>query len=499
MAGSTSQYVDYDGLGLAELVRRREVRPLDLVDAAIANIERLNPRINAVVARRFEQARQEAQAPLPEGPFLGVPFLVKDLLAQVAGMATGAGSRYFAGVRRDQDSELVRRYRATGVVLLGKTNTPELGIYAQTEPEVHGPCRNPWQLDHTAGGSSGGSGAAVAAGLVPMAHGNDGGGSIRIPASCCGLVGLKPSRGRMPLGPDLAEGWGGLVSEHVLTRSVRDSAAMLDATAGPDAGAPYAAPPPGRPFLEEVGAPPGRVRIAFTTRSLLGAGTHPDCRAAVLEAAQLLEDLGHQVEEDHPPIDRGPLARAYLTLVAVHIADELDRLGPRLVGRAAAPEDVELTTWMLRAVGRSLRAEDYVAARDLGLETGRQLVPFFKRHDLLLTPTLAYPPVRVGELAPTPVERVSMKALAASRARPLLLRALDELGGRALEKTPNTMLFNLTGQPAISLPFSWNGDGLPIGIQLAARPGDEAALLRLAAQLEEARPWQQRRPPLEPA
>jgi len=497
--GMASQYTDYDGLGLAELVSRGEVQPRDLVEAAIANIETLNPELNAVVQRLYDDARDAARGPLPDGPFQGVPFLVKDLVARVAGTPTGSGSRYFAHAPAERDSELVRRYRAAGLILIGKTNTPELGIYAQTEPEAHGPSRNPWNRAFTPGGSSGGSGAAVAAGMVPLAHGNDGGGSIRIPASCCGLVGLKPTRGRLPLGPDLTEGWGGLVVEHVLTRTVRDSAAMLDATAGVDPGAPYAAPGPWRPFRDEVGAPPGRVRIAFTTRSLLGSATHPDCRRAVEQAAELFEELGHDVEEAHPPIDRGPLARAYLTMVACHVADEIDRLGPRMVGRPPTPDDFELPTWLLRQIGRTLGAADYVEARDRGLETARRLAPFYERYDVLLTPTMAYPPVRIGELAPTPVERVTMRGLSLAPVRSLLLRALDELGQKALEKTPNTMLFNLTGQPAISLPFEWNGDGLPIGIQLAGRLGDEAVLLRLGAQLEEARPWRGRRPPVEPA
>lgn len=490
-----SDYGDYDALGLAELVRAGEVAPGDLLEGAIARIEALDPKFHALTQRLYDQARGEVAAGLPDGPFRGVPFLLKDLFAQYAGTPTIAGSRYLRDVKARHDTELVRRYRAAGLVVVGKTNVPELGILGQTEPELFGPSLNPWNPDHTPGGSSGGSGAAVAARLVPMAHASDGGGSIRIPASCCGLVGLKPTRGRNPLGPDAEEVWGGLMVEHAVTRSIRDTAALLDATAGPDPGAPYAAPPPLRPFADEVDADPGRVRVAFTTDSLLGETTHPDCVRAVEDAAALLEDLGHVVEEARPTLDRRRLARAYLTLVACHVAAEIDEAAPR-VGRAPTPDDFEPTTWLLRSIGRALSAPEYLDALATARHVAREVAPFFERHDVFLTATMAYPPVRIGELAPNGLERATLRALRAAPVKPLLLRALDELGPQALEKTPNTMLFNMTGQPAMSLPLFWNDDRLPIGVQLAARHGDEAALLRLGAQLEKARPWAALRPPL---
>jgi amidase len=318
------EYDHYDGLGLAELVRRKEVSPAELVEEAIRRIETVNPQINAVIHPMYDLARQQVQQGLPEGPFRGVPFLLKDLLVYYAGVPTRSGSRFFRDFVPDHDSEIVRRYRQAGVVVLGKTNTPELGLVPYTEPVLFGPSRNPWDLSRTTGGSSGGSGAAVAARLVPVAHGNDGGGSIRIPASCCGVFGLKPTRGRTPMGPDIGEAWRGMAINHVLTLSVRDSAAMLDATAGPDVGAPYIIPPPERPFLEEVGRDPGRLRIAFTTRPLLPGTVHPDCVRGVEETARLCQDLGHIVEEAAPQIDGHAFARDFLTMVCAETRADIE-------------------------------------------------------------------------------------------------------------------------------------------------------------------------------
>ncbi|MEK7703834.1 MAG: amidase [Myxococcota bacterium] len=488
-----AEYLSYDALGLAALVRTKGISALELVDEAIARIEALNPRINAVVHTSFERARKRAQAGTLEGPFAGVPFLVKDLLAEQAGEPCAAGSAFLRQVRMPHDSEIVRRYERAGVVILGRTNTPELGIYAVTEPRAFGVTRNPWDLNRTPGGSSGGSAAAVASGMVPMAHGGDGGGSIRIPASHCGLVGLKPTRGRNPIGPYVGDGWGGIVSQHVLTRSVRDCAAMLDATQGPELGAPYAAMPPERPYMDEIRQPAGTLRIAYTTEPLFGDTVHPDCVAALEHTVKLLTVLGHKVEVARPPFDRPRLVRAYLANVAVGVATAL-RIASTLVGRQATAADVEPATWLLKLIGEALSAGEYGWLQHEVHRAGFDLARFGERYDVLLTPTTAQPPVPVGTFALTDVERLQLKVLSALPFKALLELALADMSGKALAATPNTMLFNLTGQPAMSLPLWWNGDGLPIGTQFVGRFGDEATLLRLAAQLEEAQPWAQRRP-----
>jgi amidase len=489
------EYESYDGLGLADLIKRREVSAGEVIEAAIARIEGRNPAVNAVIHTMFEQARRAAAAPLPDGVFSGVPFLLKDLMAAYAGEPLTSSCRFLSGHVSDHDSELVTRHRRAGLVVLGKTNTPELGILGVTEPVLHGPTLNPWNLEHTPGGSSGGSAAAVAAAMVPFAHGGDGGGSIRIPSSCCGLFGLKPSRGRNPLGPDFGESWCGMVQEHAISRSVRDSAALLDATCGPDLGAPYFAPPPPRPFLAEVGADPGRCRIAFTPSSLFGETTHPECRAAVEDAARLLTSLGHDVDEAAPILEKARLRRAYLAVVAVNTARAIEFAG-EIMGRLPSRDGFERETWFLGVIGRHMPASEYQSAIDYLHRVRRSVAEFFEHHDLLLTPTLAHPPARIGALAPRPSQRLAMAALGALPSRALLARALDEMATEAFEATANTMLFNQTGQPAISVPLWWSTEGLPIGTQVAARYGEEGLLFRIAGQLEQARPWSDRRPPL---
>lgn len=486
-------YAELDALGIAERVRLGKVKPVEVVEAAIRRIEEHNPRLNAVVHGMYDAARRQAEGPLPDGPFTGVPFLVKDLDGFLAGEPYTASSRFLEGFVPERDAELISRFRRAGVVFLGKTNCPELGILGVTEPESRGPTRNPWDPERTPGGSSGGSAAAVAARMVPMAHGGDGGGSIRIPASCCGLFGLKPSRARNPLGPDLGEGWAGLVQGHVLTRSVRDSAAMLDATHGPDEGAPYAAPPPERPFSQELDREPGRLRIAFSTGSIYGREVHPDNVAAVRDAAKLCADLGHDVFEADLPVDRGEMARAYLVVVASGVAASVAEAG-RWMGRPPTASGFEAPTWFLAQVGRSLSALDLHQAREANARAGRRLAAFFRSCDAFLDATLAHPPVRIGELALKGAERAGLALLRTLPARPLLHKALADLAEKSLEKTANTMIFNQTGQPAMSVPLHWNAAGLPIGVQFAARTGDEATLFRLAAQLERARPWAGRRP-----
>ena len=487
------EYERYDALALAELVRRRETDPAALVEAAIERIEARNPRVNAVVRTMFDEARRTAAAPLPDGPFAGVPFLLKDLMAAYAGVPLTSACRFLASFVPSYDSELVTRHKRAGLIVAGKTNTPELGIMGFTEPRLFGSCRNPWNPDHTPGGSSGGAAAAVAAGMVPMAHGGDGGGSIRIPASCCGLFGLKPTRGRNPLGPVYGEGWCGLVQEHAITRSVRDSAALLDATCGPDLGAPYFAAPPARAFLAEVGADPGRLRIAFTTAPLFGETTHPDCRAAVEDAAALCVSLGHHVEEARPAFAKVALRRAYLAVVAVNTARGIEHAGEVMKKRPKASE-FEPETWFLGLIGHRMSGARYQAAIELLHRSSREVAAFFAGFDVFLTPTLAHPPLRIGALAIKPADVAAIRALRAAPLKVLLDAALDKMAAEAFEATSNTMLFNQTGQPAMSVPLSWSAAGLPIGSQFVARYGDEATLFRLAAQLEQARPWFDRRP-----
>jgi amidase len=487
-------YASHDALGLAGLVRRKEVAPAELVACAIERIEARNPRLNAVVHAMYEEGRAAAAGPLPDGPFAGVPFLLKDLLAPCAGQPLTASCRFLGDYVADHDSELVARYRRAGLIFVGQTNTPELGLMAVTEPRFRGAAHNPWNPDRTPGGSSGGAAAAVAAGFVPAAHGNDGGGSIRIPASCCGLFGLKPTRGRNPLGPDIGAGWAGFIQDHVLSRSVRDSAAMLDATQGPDLGAPYRAPPVPGPFLEEVGRDPGRLRIAVTSRSLFGQTTHPDCVAALEDAGRLCESLGHQVEEVMPPLEQSELVRAFLLLMAAEAGHIIAAAG-RSMGRKPGPGGFEPQTWTLGLIGRKMTGADYVDALESAYLAGRRVAAFFEDYDLFMTPTMAYPPVPIGCFDLNTWEAVQLAILRAVPIKPLLERVLDVLSKEVFETTANTMLFNMTGQPAASVPLCWNDAGLPIGIQFAARVGDEAALFRLAGQLEQARPWFDKRPP----
>ncbi|HEX9895768.1 MAG TPA: amidase [Gemmatimonadales bacterium] len=491
------EYTAYDAVGLAELVRRGEVSPRELVDECIARIERLNPRLNAVIHPMFERARRDADAGLPDGPFRGVPLLIKDLVALVAGEPMRAGSRFLRGFVPDHDTELVARYRAAGLVIVGKTNTPELGLVPFTEPELFGPTNNPWDPRRIAGGSSGGSAAAVASGMVPVAGGGDGGGSIRIPASCCGIFGLKPTRGRTPLGPDRGELWQGCVVEHVLSRSVRDSAALLDATAGGDVGAPYFMPRPDRPYRDEVGSEPGPLRIAFTTRPWLGRQVHDDCVRAVHRTVELLRSLGHQVEEAEPDFDGKAFARNFMVMVAGECRGDIEE-AERLVGRKAGPADFEGETWALGLLGRTLSAAEFVTATRLLQMDARRIGRFSAEWDALLTPTVALPPPPTGSLQPTPRDRLILKTLGRVGAGRVLemMGMLDEAAANAFEFTPWSPVANVTGQPAMSVPLEWNAEGLPIGVHFTGRFGDEATLFRLAGQLERARPWFDRRPPV---
>lgn len=493
----SDEYLAHDALALADLVRRKELAPRELVDAAIARIEEVNPRLNAVVHTMFEQARRDADRGVGTGPFAGVPFLIKDLLTSYEGEPLTSGSDLYKGWNAPRDSELMRRYRAAGVIVLGKTNTPEFGLAPYTEPRSAGIARNPWNLALTTGGSSGGSAAAVASGMVPMAGGGDGGGSLRIPASCCGVFALKPTRGRVPTGPEYGEIWAGAVSEGVISRSVRDSAAMLDAIEGGDVGAPYVIPAPARPYLEEVTAPPGRLRVAFSDAPGLGHEIHPDCRAAVRDAAALLESLGHHVEERSLPIEREPFNAAFLTVICGETAADIDDAAAR-IGRRPTRADVETATWGLAMLGGSVSAGEYASAVRHLQRAARPIGAFFEEIDIFLTPTLGMPPVPHGALQPRPAELATMRLFGALRAGALMRRlgAITQAAGTIFDFTPYPPIFNITGQPAMSVPLMWNAGGLPIGVHIAAAFGDEATLFRVAGQLEEARGWRAKRPAL---
>jgi amidase len=466
---------ELDATAQAELVRRKELTALELVDAAIDRIDRLNARVNAVVIKTYERAREAAAGTLPDGPFTGVPFLLKDLAVEEAGVPLREASAFLSDYIPREDCELVRRHRRAGLVLLGRTNAPELGLGPTTEPRLWGATRNPWDPTRSAGGSSGGAAAAVATRMVPMAHGNDAGGSIRTPAACCAVFGLKPTRARNPLGPHYGDLMSGLVAEHALTRSVRDSATLLDATSGPAPGDPYWAPPPARPFREEVAMPPGRLRIAFSTRPLVGTGFHPDCVAAVQDAARLCASLGHEVVEEAPDIDGEAFWNAFTAVLAVGFTWSIDDWARR-TGRTPAPELFEPFTWSFTGRGRQFTGPDYLLAVQDIQRASRQVARFFLEHDVWLTPTIGEPPVPLGTLAYTGQDPF-------------------ELRRRMTAFAPMTWIANATGQPAMSVPTFWNATGLPIGTQWFGRFGDEATLFRLAAQLETACPWT-RRPPL---
>jgi amidase len=465
-----------DATGQAALVRDGEVHPRELVAAAIERIETLNPALNAVVTTTFEKALAAAASPdLPDGPFRGVPFTIKDLWAMSAGdrFTNGVRALLEAGYIAPQDTTLVGRYRAAGLVIVGRTNTPELGILPTTEPLAFGPTRNPWALDRSPGGSSGGSASAVASGMVPASHASDGGGSIRIPASCCGLVGLKVSQGRMSLGPFRSETALGV--EHVVTRSVRDAAGLLDATHGPGVGDTVIAPPPRRPYVDEVGAPPGALRIGFLASSPR-VEVHPECRRSVTRTAALLTELGHHVEESAPAaLQDEALVGAFSALWAAQTRAGVLSV-ERWLGRPIGPGDVEPLTWALSERAKTLSADEYVAAQ-AAIATFRRAVHqwWADGWDLLLTPTLADVPPLLGEMAQNPEHPLAPFA-------------------RSSTFAVFTPAFNTTGQPAISLPTHWSEDGLPIGVQLVAAYGREDVLLQVATQLEEVLGWGQRRP-----
>jgi Asp-tRNA(Asn)/Glu-tRNA(Gln) amidotransferase A subunit family amidase len=469
------EYDELDGIALADLVRRKGVAPEELLEAAIERVESRNPKLNAVVMKLYDYGRNAIRAGLPDGPLRGVPYLLKDLNGSLGGICTTRGSRFFADVVPPVDGVLVERLKRAGLVIFGKTNTPEMGLSVTCEPQLYGPTRNPWDLERTPGGSSGGAAAAVAARMVPMAHAADGFGSIRVPAACCGLVGLKPTRARNSFAPYLGEATAGLVAEHAVTRSVRDTAALLDATAGPAPGDPYVAPPPSRPFLAEVGAPPGRLKLALSAGSGWGVDADGDCLRALEDAAQLCTALGHEVEWCEPEIDLTLAWSTFLTLSSVNMVVNLS-LHPTKQ-RFPKPGEVEAVTWAAAKCGERVSAADYLRATQTEHRLGRQMAAFHHRWDVLLTPALGSLPVKLGWLD-------------------MMMEDADEYWRRIRDFTPYTVCFNLTGQPAMVLPMTQTSKGLPLCVQLSARFGDEAMLFRLAAQIETANPWSGHRPAL---
>lgn len=458
-----------DAMAQAELVKKKEVKASELVDAAISRLERVNPQLNAVVTTLFDEAREAARAELAEGPFAGVPFLVKDLELMAAARYT-AGSAFLKDFISPIDSPLMMRIRKAGLITLGKSNTPELGILPVTEPTAYGATRNPWSLEHTPGGSSGGAAAAVAAGIVPIANASDGGGSIRIPASCSGLFGLKVSRGRNPYSGVMP-----LSVSHALTRSVRDSAAYLDATGGAAAGDLYIAPQQGGAYLSEVGKDPGKLRIAFTTTRFDGSAIDPESAAAVQHTAKLLSDLGHHVEEAMPQIDLAAFNDAFFTLWCISVTAGINGLS-QLSGRKPTADQFEPMSWECAVAGWEMPASTYIRDLSYMQQVSWTLAQFFGQYDVWLTPTLSTPPKQIGEIS--------------------MAGSLKEIEARLFEWVSFTPLANATGVPAMSVPLYWTKDGLPVGSHFIAPFGDEATLLRLAAQLEAAQPWADRRPPI---
>lgn len=468
-----------DATAQAELVRNGEATPVELAEAAIERIEATNGDLNAVIHPLFEEGLEAARGELPDGPFKGVPFLLKDLGAAFAGQPLHLGMGYLKerDFRAPIDTYLAERFRAAGLVTIGKTNCPELGILPTTEPRAHGPSRNPWNLEHSTGGSSGGSAGAVAGGMVPMAHANDGGGSIRIPAANCGLVGLKPSRQRTSEGPLVGDFMSGLTAELCVSRSVRDTAALLEAVHGPAPGDPYVAPPPLRPYTEEVGADPGKLRIALWTETVIEQDADPAVVAGARAGAKALEELGHEVEEpDMSALQSLDMVEPFLIRWAAGQAQALEQLGT-VGGQPIGPDDVEPLTWALAEIGRARSAGEYLEAVGQHQVLSRMIAAVYESgFDLLLTPTLGEPPPPLGSFGDSgPDPMVAFE--------------------RAFLCGCFTAAFNATGQPAISLPLHWSEDGLPIGVQLVAPLGREDVLLRVASQLEQAVPWADRIPP----
>ncbi|TGN02489.1 amidase [Leptospira yasudae] len=490
MPQSFKEYTYYDAMGLAELVRKKSVHPSELVESAIERIESVNPGLNAVITKFYDEAKKNAKSKLPDGPFKGLPILVKDIVHSIAGAPLTSGSKSFRNYISPVDSEFVKRLRAAGTIFLGQTNVPEFALMGITEPKFHGPTRNPWNLERTPGGSSGGSAAAVAAGMVPVATASDGGGSIRIPAAYCGLFGLKPTRGRTPVGPYFGRFWQGASVDHVLSRTVRDSAAFLDALGGIENAGAFSFDSPKTGYMAEIKKPPGKLRIAFSTQSPIGTPVHPDCVESVVHTAKLLHSLGHKVEEKDAPVDGKAIGRAFITMYFGEMAAQMKNLEP-ILKRKARMSDVESVTWILALLGRTVSAGEFVLNLQEWDKAALAMETFHETYDVYLTPTTAMPPAKIGELEPKLGEKIAMQVVGRLGLGRMLLASglVDQLVETSLSRTPFTQLANLTGQPSVSLPIGQTSDQLPLGLQFTAARRREDILFRLSAQLEKAVPW----------
>ena len=487
----SDELVKYDAIGLSDLIRKGEITPTELLEIMIHRIEKINPKLNAVIYKMYDQARAAAEIWSPgarveetsDFSFYGIPFLLKDLVAECKDTPFSDGSRSVHGYNSKLDTEIVKRYKAGGLIIVGKSNSSEFGVLPTTEPFIHGPTFNPWNLSLTPGGSSGGSAAAVAAGIMPMAHGCDGGGSIRIPASCCGVFGLKPTRGRNPLGPLFGDLGGGIIHEHAVTLTVRDSAALLDVTSGPDLGDPYHAPPIERPFLEETRKDVGCLKIGVLTSVPEGwneeTELHPDCDAAVRDAAKLCEDLGHQVDEvSEAHLSHSNLPQTFVLIFSCFVEHAI-AYWERELGKKISQDELEPPTWDLYQESLKTTGGAYLVAKEELQRFSRKIANWYQKgnYDLLLSPTMRIPPTKIGSFKPSPDDPM------------MWIR-------NALSFVAFTRTQNITGEPAMSVPLYWNKDNIPIGVQFSGRFGDEATLLRLAAQLEQARPWADKKPPI---
>ncbi len=488
-----SEYCQYDGLGLAELVRKGEVTPTQLLHTAAQRLEAVNPQLNAVIHTFLTAAEARARKPLPAGPFAGVPFILKDLLDDLAGEPTSLGSaqvRWFP----EQNAEIVNRYLKAGLVPFAKSNLPEFGLMITTESKAFGPAHNPWKLGYSTGGSSGGSAAAVAARVVPMASANDGGGSIRFPAACCGVFGLKPSRGRNPTGPLDAEGWDGAIAGHPITLSVRDSAAMLDSLAGPELGAGFAVPAPAQSFLKTLDAPLKPLRIGFSDRPMVPAQVSPEAKAALANTVKLLKDLGHYVEEAHPEIDAEQMWQDFMIVISGHTAAKVNQI--KAIWGAKVAGSLEPGTLSAAMLGRSFTSADVAQAKEGWHQVRHAMARYLSRYDLLLTPTLIGEPAAHGVIPPSAFESFQMRLGHRLPMGKLLMKSglLFSLSERVLSRMAFTLMGNVTGLPAMSVPLHWTPNGLPLGSQFVGRMLDEGRMLQLARQLEVAQPWFERRP-----
>jgi amidase len=471
-----ADYEQYDALGLADLVKRGKVSPAELLESAIERVEARNGAVNAVTMKLYDYGRKAIADGLPDGPFTGVPFLLKDLTASLAGVKMTRGSKFFADTPPPAaDSLHVTRLKKAGLVIFGRTNTCELGLSLTCEPQLYGPTKSPWDLTRISGGSSGGAAASVGARMLPMAHASDGFGSIRAPAACCGLVGLKPTRGRNTMAPYIGEGLGGCSTEHAVTLTVRDTAALLDATAGAGPGDPYVAPAPARPFLAEAQSERRPLRIAYTTTAPNGAPVETEYLKALAETVVFCKDLGHKVEEADPDIDRAAVVPTFLTFAAANMVVNL--ASHPTAGRPARKGEVENVTWGTAQKGEKITSADYVRATQAAHKLGRQMAAFHERYDVLLTPGLGTLPPKLGWID-------------------MMLEDVDEYWRRVFTFSPFTVWFNLTGQPALMLPLGRSASGFPIAVQLAGRYGEEGTILSLGAQLEKARPWFDKKPPV---